>query len=234
MGVVIAYHGYNKGYSNPVHNAHKMVGVHHMWQNTVCTRLFTAAWFEEFGTPQMPVSKGLPDQTGVRRRWGRCQTEPSPGCWQGNVLPDALERGTDETQNSARQCVCDHFCQMGKTIPAGATGAVSPPPPPPPATREELCWAGGGGDGGDGRSPFQTWGDTAKHDPRWCLGHLPGRGPERVRTEQPSHALDAGCGLYSACVQGRESSPAPPPPTSRPTPCRRREISFANKCLPLF
>ena len=32
---MITYHEYNNGYNNPVYNAHKNLGVHYTWQNTV-------------------------------------------------------------------------------------------------------------------------------------------------------------------------------------------------------
>ena len=35
MGIMITDHGYNNWYNNPVYNAHKNVGAHYTWQNTV-------------------------------------------------------------------------------------------------------------------------------------------------------------------------------------------------------
>ena len=35
MGMMITDHEYNNEYNNPMHNAHKNVGVHYTWQNTV-------------------------------------------------------------------------------------------------------------------------------------------------------------------------------------------------------
>ena len=38
MGIMITDHGYNNWYNNPVYNAHKNVGAHYTWQNTVNRR----------------------------------------------------------------------------------------------------------------------------------------------------------------------------------------------------
>ena len=35
MGMMITYHGYNNEYNNPVHSAHRSVGVHYTQQNMV-------------------------------------------------------------------------------------------------------------------------------------------------------------------------------------------------------
>ena len=45
MGIMITYHGYNNGYSNPMYNAHKIMNKHYTRKKIV--NLFTCLWSVE-------------------------------------------------------------------------------------------------------------------------------------------------------------------------------------------